>query len=90
MDELQMIDELMRLMDAECDAVGLYRRRIEVEIVNRLEALKTGLEDAQKHHKQEIDLLSDQIKKLTTPHPQEDETIVGGDVYQIGDGVNGN
>ena len=90
MDELQMIDELKRLLDAECDAVGLYRRRIEVEIANRLDALKSGIEDAQKHHKQEIDLLSDQIKTLTTPHPQDGETIVGGDVYRLGDDANGN
>ena len=50
-----------------------------------MQALRRGLAEEHRHHEDDIRLLSEQLTRLTTPHPQEGETVVGGEIYRLGE-----
>lgn len=84
MNDDELIGTLIRDAGALADMHGAARCAMILDIVDRLNALRDGLRNEHRRHKEEIELLSGQITKLTTPHPGEGELVVGGQVYKIG------
>lgn len=76
-----LIRDVGRLADIRRSA----RCRLILDMIDRMQALRRGLAEEHRRHEEYIQLLSGQIERLTTPHPQEGETVVGGDVYRLGE-----
>lgn len=84
MDKYQMLDAIVVLMDRLADARGAERCTLVVDIIQRIDALKKGMREEDRAHKQELKLLETQIKELTNPRPlQEGEIREGGGTYTI-------
>lgn len=79
-----MIMRMYKLLD-EIKVEGVKSCQIVAEIYGMLQALDGGIAKEQERHLEEVELLSKQIEKLTTPHPEEGEQVVGGEVYHLGD-----
>ena len=79
-----MIMRMYKLLD-EIKVEGVKSCQIVAEIYSMLQALDDGIMQEQGRHRQEVELLSKQIEKLTAPHPEEGEQVVGGEVYHLGD-----
>lgn len=89
MDKFELLRYIMEQVNG-LTVSGVRNCKIVTQISDELNCLRDGLQEEEKHHRDEIALLSHQIEDLTTPHPQEGETVVGGQVYKIGDEANGN
>ena len=89
MDKFELIGCIMEQING-LTVSGVRNCKIISQLSDEIACLRDGLQDEDKHHRDEIALLSHQIEDLTTPHPQEGETVVGGQVYKIGDEANGN
>ena len=79
-----MIMRMYKLLD-EIKVEGVKSCQIVAEIYSMLQALDDGIMQEQGRHRQEVELLSKQIEKLTARHPEEGEQVVGGEVYHLGD-----
>ena len=84
MEHHDMIIRMYKLLDA-ITVTSVKSCQIVAEIYSMLQALDEGIMQEQGHHRQEVELLSKQIEKLTTTHPEEGEQVVGGEVYHLGD-----
>jgi len=84
MNHHELIMGMYQLLDA-LNVEGVKNCQIVTEMYSRLQALDGGIAQEQDRHRQEVELLSKQIEKLTTPHPEEGEQVVGGEVYHLGD-----
>lgn len=64
---------------------GIQNCQMVSDMAGKLNALIDGMAEEDKRNEQLNALKDEQIKRLTTPKPQEGETVVGGEVYVIGD-----
>lgn len=79
MDKYQMLDQIILLMDKIADAKGAIRCQLIVDAVRMTDAVKKGIQDEDKATAARIEMLKDQIERLTEPHPGENEEVVGGE-----------
>ena len=84
-DKFQLLDSIIVQLDALADARGVTRCATIVELVQKVTALRKGLADEDKAHAQTVEILEQQIKRLTEPNPEEGEEVIGGQTYVIGD-----
>ena len=85
MSDDELIAGLIRDAGRLADLRGAERCALILDMIDRMQALRRGLAEEHRHHEDDIRLLNEQLTRLTTPHPQEGETVVGGEIYRLGE-----
>lgn len=85
MSDDELLAGLIRDAGRLADLRGAARCALILDMIDRMQALRRGLADEHTRHDEHIRLLSEQLTRLTTPHPQEGETVVGGEIYRLGE-----
>lgn len=84
MDKFQMIDAVILIIDKLADARGIDRCALLIDLLKRMDALKTHLQKEDEAYKARVEMLKAQIKDLTTPPELKDGEIrEGGQTYTI-------
>lgn len=83
-DKYQLIDSLIVQVDALCDMRGVEKCKTILDIIGKLSALKKGLQDDEKVSQQKIDMLSEELRRVTAPDGDGDTETIDGKTYQIG------
>lgn len=82
-DKFEMIDDMIRKIDALADARGLNRCISLIELAQQLRALSEGLKKDDAATAEKVALLEKQLKAATTPEAKADVAVVGGEEYNI-------
>lgn len=83
-DKYEMIESMIRRLDALADARGLNRCVMQIELAQQLRALSEGLKKDDAATAEKVELLEKQLKAATAPEAKDGETVVGGGEYHIG------
>lgn len=83
-DKFEMIDDMIRKIDALADTHGLNRCISLIELAQQLRALSEGLKKDDAATAEKVALLEKQLKAATAPEAKDGETVVGGGEYHIG------
>lgn len=81
----ELLAGLIRDAGRLADLRGAERCALILDMIDRMQTLRRGLAEEHDRHDEHIRLLSEQLTRLTTPHPQEGETVVGGEIYRLGE-----
>lgn len=82
-DKFEMIDDMIKKIDALADARGLNRCISLIELAQQLRALSEGLKKDDAATAEKVELLETQLKAATAPEAKDGETVVGGEKYNI-------
>lgn len=85
MSDDELLEGLIRDAGRLADLRGAERCALILDMIDRMQALRRGLAEEHDRHDEHIRLLSEQLTRLTTPHPQEGETVMGGEIYRLGE-----
>lgn len=83
MNKYELIDSMIIQADALVDARGAAKCRLILDIISKLDALKSGLESEEAALKSRIEMAESEVKRLSTPKAGPGETVIGGEVYEI-------
>lgn len=83
MNEQDFLNSIITQVDEMLDARGVEKARLGIEIIQKIIAVRDGLKKSDEAHAQQVKMLEDQIKALTTPKVEDGVEIIGGGTYTI-------
>lgn len=84
MTKYELIDSIAVQVDALIDMRGVEKCKNTLDIIGKLNALRSGLAEDEKANTQRIEALERRISELT-PAEDEDTETIGGRTYRIGE-----
>ncbi len=84
LDKYQLIDSVIVEIDNLTDARGVEKCKIILDAIGKLTALKKGLENDDTANQQKLDMLREELRRVTQPDGGEDTETIDGKTYTIG------